>query len=184
MASHFDNMRFSFEYGGKTVQELCAESGYLIKDVEAYAASAGWKQQFLPDAATPEQIHAFYTTARRKLSVTATQRAMSIYSRLTSIEDALLSAVEEALIDSVQSAASASLPGLGRKVLDGLELSRLVKVVETLQTNNRIYAEAFGILAQNDPDRVIDELGVIEGDETWTFEVVHTDKPSSIDEGS
>jgi len=172
--SRYDNLRFSYEFGGMSIPELCAEAGFIIRDVEAYARANGWEQHNIPDSASAEQIHKFYTTARRKLSITATKRAMSLYSRLTSIEDCLLEAVETTLRDATSATSSSSLPGNGGRTLDGLELTRLVKVVETLQTNNRIYAEAFGILAQNDPDRVADDEAPENGDDSsWTFEVVH-----------
>jgi len=170
MPDKFKTLRFRFEFGGESIEDLCAEHGYLITELQQYALDNEWSQQTPPSTGNPEDIAKFYTKARRELTISVTQRALRLYDRITAVEDNLLTAVEDAV--KVASSGEAEVP------IDGLELSRLAKVVESLQNNNRIFAEAFGIASQNDLDREPDAENDNDDKDIWSVEVVHSDKDS------
>ena len=158
-AISFDKLRFRYEYGDSSIPELCQEYGFIITELEQYATDHNWRVRDAPNLESVSEITEFYTKVRRELSVQVAQRALVIWDRVVNIEENLLKKVESALnVD----------------ILDGLELTRLVKVMETLQSNNKLFAEAITIPAQNDKDRIDPEDD--DDDRVWTVKVVHASK--------
>jgi len=146
MAKHrvleFDKMRFKYEYGGMSVRDLCRASGHSIDDVTEYAEMWNWQVYEEPDPNDKNksaEVDEFYLTVRRKLTLAVSRRALVMWDRLCEIEDYLIDKTIHILEGA--SANPNAIP------LDALELTRLAKVLQILQTSNKIYAEAVDIPA-------------------------------------
>lgn len=149
----YDRLRFRHEYEGVSIQALCQEHGYIINDFVSYAEEQGWEQVDLDNLDNPEQAHTDYTLARRKLTLAAIRRAMSLWHRVQDLEDGILdlagTSLQQLQETLLQAASQPSLipPNIG------LEISRLAKVIESVQTNNKMFTEALDVAALNDADR-------------------------------
>jgi len=158
----FDKLRFRYEYGGDTVQDLCAEYGYLIKDLKKYIKDRKWAVCNDPDLDEADDVNEFYSNIRRNLTVLISKRSISIWDRLKEIEDKLL-AETLAEIERIRDRANPN-PLLSDEdsddlsvniTLEGsvsLELQRLTKILTTLQTSSQLYNEAVLVPSITDRD--------------------------------
>lgn len=137
----FESLRFRYEYGHESVQSLCAEYGYLIKEVEAYIKLNDWEAQDDPDLMNANTVNKYYSLARRRLTVATVKRALATWNRLTELEDILLDKSLTAL---------SNITDLTHQ--PGMELSRISKIVQTIQAANQMYGEAVIVPAITDRD--------------------------------
>ncbi len=161
----FDDLRYKYEFGNRTIESLCAEHGFLISELSAYAKKSSWEAIEYPDIDDPVAVANFYSLARRRLTLEMTSRAMSTWAQVTAIENKLLKKTHEALSNLQTSADS----------MPGMELSRIAKVLSSIQESNKLYAESIATPAIVDKDLkgLLEAAGKSKAT-NWVVEVVHT----------
>lgn len=137
----FEDLRFRYEYGHETLDEICATEGYVIADFEQYVRTHQWGRVEDPDFQDEKAVDKFYKVARSKLTTLVTRRALTLWSTMVQIEDDTIKAARDA-IKAINPGDTDSNPGL--------ELSRLAKVVSTIASTSTMYTQAVAAPAMRD----------------------------------
>ena len=153
----FDKLRYRYEYGGESVLQICRKESYLIKELEDYSKLQGWEVHAEPDLQSPAEINEYYLNARKTLTVQLVKRAMVLFPQLTHLQDILL----EQTITAVQELSTAPR---NIEISYSNEISKLMKVLTTLQDTYQIYADA--LLT---PANIEKSMDVLNGDTFATF---------------
>ena len=140
----YEKIRFRYEYGGESIEQICTEERLSIKEVEQYAERNNWVLQYDPSIPVEkDRTTEFYIDARKKMTVELVRRSLTQWQRLVEVEDRILRNVLAAVEDFESHAYDSP----------GLELMRLTKVLSTLRTSNQIYSEAILTPAEVDKQK-------------------------------
>ncbi len=148
--SEIESLRFEYEYGGKSVEDLCKEYSYMIKDFTRMIELEGWQQQSIPDIDNLADINNYYSLVRRQLTIEIAKRAIVVWPKLKHIEDRLIQSTLKILKETEIEAAPVTADITSQTIV------RLVKVLQTLYSLNQTYSEA--VLVPSITDRNLKEL--------------------------
>jgi len=169
----YDKLRYQYEFGNRSIQDLCKEHGFLITELQEYASSNSWSKQKDVDLLSEDSVSDYYTVARRQLTVEMASRALVLWSRLTEIENGILDIAAQ-LVEDIQADPKSMLR-------NPLELSRLTKILSDIQASNKMYIEAVQTPAMH--DKATKELSdILEEQRKWIVEVVHTNNANTNNE--
>lgn len=134
-----DRLRFQYEYGGKTLEQIAYEERIALSDLKRYAVDHDWKVFFDHNVEIKKaDSETIYSDVRKLLTIEVAKRAVAKWYQLTSIEDALLEKIRSAVSNFEPDAYNSP----------ALELARLVSAFKQLRDTNQIYTESINTPAQ------------------------------------
>jgi hypothetical protein len=150
--SRYDKLRFRFEYGGESIEELCADIGIPVVDLSNYATVNNWTVQGCPEIHDTKGVNDYYSLARHKLTVATTRQAMVRFSNLATMEDNIITLLSKTITEHLVRLDQSEQDPDSTFIMDGLELTRLTKILMELKASNKIYEESINVPALADKD--------------------------------
>lgn len=136
-------IRFEYEYGGKSIEYLLNKYAIEPDSLDRVIKEQNWTQKTV-DPFDPKAVNQFYSDARKKLSIEAVQRAVTLFLDIIDLEDSIMQDLQKKL----RQADSADEP----YVFSVTELTKVMKMIDMLKNSTKIYSEAFEVPATADRD--------------------------------